>query len=303
MASNGAPPNSIPDVSLELKFDGGVRIGWTSVKRRIIVSLKGQGLLGYVNRKIPEPTIPPISISAPGATPTLTSPVFSNSPSYNKWVFRNDRAKNILEFHFVDLISIMPDFDAKTAREAFDDLETEFGSLDGMQMLVAKRQLWSLKYREKEPLDDFFTSLQTARKANMEAGNLIDNLTFRKIVLGAFPTGNFDPIINNILAHPSSYPLSASVIIHISYQYEQIEKRSGKVSSGDILSQANTASTVSNPNALLLAKIEELIAAKAVTTGNKNTDKKCHNCSRMGHVKEDCFRKGGGKEGQFPDWW
>ncbi|KAJ3728297.1 hypothetical protein C8R42DRAFT_563854, partial [Lentinula raphanica] len=30
---------------------------------------------------------------------------------------------------------------------------------------------------------------------------------------------------------------------------------------------------------------------------------KCRNCQRTGHLAEDCFRKGGGKEGQYPAWW
>ncbi|KAJ3980216.1 hypothetical protein F5890DRAFT_1375617, partial [Lentinula detonsa] len=30
---------------------------------------------------------------------------------------------------------------------------------------------------------------------------------------------------------------------------------------------------------------------------------KCTNCQRVGHIAEECFRKGGGKEGQFPAWW
>ncbi|KAJ3832248.1 hypothetical protein F5878DRAFT_511027, partial [Lentinula raphanica] len=30
---------------------------------------------------------------------------------------------------------------------------------------------------------------------------------------------------------------------------------------------------------------------------------KCSNCKRLGHLAEDCFQKGGGKEGQYPAWW
>ena len=29
----------------------------------------------------------------------------------------------------------------------------------------------------------------------------------------------------------------------------------------------------------------------------------CSNCNRCGHIKDDCFWQGGGKEGQFPPWW
>ncbi|KAJ3978964.1 hypothetical protein F5890DRAFT_1376518, partial [Lentinula detonsa] len=35
----------------------------------------------------------------------------------------------------------------------------------------------------------------------------------------------------------------------------------------------------------------------------RSPEKKCRNCQRSGHVAEECFRKGGGKEGQYPSWW
>ncbi|KAJ3780896.1 hypothetical protein GGU10DRAFT_278553 [Lentinula aff. detonsa] len=35
----------------------------------------------------------------------------------------------------------------------------------------------------------------------------------------------------------------------------------------------------------------------------KAPDKNCNNCKRIGHIAEECFRKGGGKEGQYPSWW
>jgi hypothetical protein len=33
---------------------------------------------------------------------------------------------------------------------------------------------------------------------------------------------------------------------------------------------------------------------------NPNKDKECFNCHKKGHVKPDCWAKGGGKEGQSP---
>lgn len=37
--------------------------------------------------------------------------------------------------------------------------------------------------------------------------------------------------------------------------------------------------------------------------GNLDSDKRCDNCGRTGHIKINCFQKGGGKEGQYPAWW
>ncbi|KAJ3840771.1 hypothetical protein F5878DRAFT_533014, partial [Lentinula raphanica] len=48
----------------------------------------------------------------------------------------------------------------------------------------------------------------------------------------------------------------------------------------------------------MLAKFEEL---ERKVDGKKK--KKCSNCGREGHLQQDCYRKGGGKEGQYPSWW
>ncbi|KAJ3978772.1 hypothetical protein F5890DRAFT_1392696, partial [Lentinula detonsa] len=47
--------------------------------------------------------------------------------------------------------------------------------------------------------------------------------------------------------------------------------------------------------------LEKRLSASANAV--KFPEKKCSNCQRAGHIAEDCFRKGGGKEGQFPAWW
>lgn len=91
MASNGAILPPIPEVPIELKFDGGVQIGWISVKQRIINSLKTQGLVGYTSGTIIKPSsnTPAIIVSTPGTTlgvPAATA-VFSTSPSLAKWTF------------------------------------------------------------------------------------------------------------------------------------------------------------------------------------------------------------------------
>ncbi|KAE9390232.1 hypothetical protein BT96DRAFT_946281 [Gymnopus androsaceus JB14] len=153
MASNGAIPPPIPEVPADLKFDGGVKVSWAPVKRRIINSLKTQGLVGYTDGSILRPSIPIIVVTAPNAaSPTPTSPtpgtstttpssekataVFSLSRSVDKWIFRNDRAKGIIESHINDLPSLMPTVDTKSAREVFTELDKEFEKKDGMRKIL-----------------------------------------------------------------------------------------------------------------------------------------------------------------------
>ncbi|KAE9397190.1 hypothetical protein BT96DRAFT_941128 [Gymnopus androsaceus JB14] len=196
MASNGAIPPPIPEVSADLKFDGGVKVGWAPVKRRIVNSLKTQGLVGYTDGTIPEPIAPTITVtaptttsSAPDATAASTTPtpsssepkataVFSLTPSLDKWTFRNDQAKGIIESHIDDLPSLMPQVDTKSAREVFSELDTEFAKKDGMRKILTERRLRSFVFRENETVEEFFKQLCEIRKEATEAGNSIEDVEF-----------------------------------------------------------------------------------------------------------------------------
>ncbi|KAJ3983362.1 hypothetical protein F5890DRAFT_1382612, partial [Lentinula detonsa] len=54
-----------------------------------------------------------------------------------------------------------------------------------------------------------------------------------------------------------------------------------------------------------LASRIETIERQLTSSANavRSPEKKCRNCQRSGHLIEECFRKGGGKEGQYPPWW
>ena len=50
---------------------------------------------------------------------------------------------------------------------------------------------------------------------------------------------------------------------------------------------------------LVLAAYSKLTGKKK-SENKKKSDKECGNCKRKGHVDQDCYAKGGGKEGQAP---
>ncbi|KAE9386403.1 hypothetical protein BT96DRAFT_981747 [Gymnopus androsaceus JB14] len=221
MASNGAIPPPIPEVSADLKFDGGVRISWTPAKRRIVNSLKTQGLVGYTDGTTPRPApivvvTPPTGTTAVPAPPApaasqIATPVFSTNPTVDEWVFRNDRAKGVIESHIDDLPSLIPDSDSKNAKELFEALETTFGGKDEMQKVLTMRRLRSYVFTGSDSIEAFFKRIRDLRKECIEAGNMMDDDTFREIVLAAFPGAEFDTIIQNITSS-KNYPTSASVI-------------------------------------------------------------------------------------------
>jgi hypothetical protein len=307
MASSGALPPPIAKVPGDQKFDGGVKTTWIAVKCRITNALKTQGLYGYTDGTIVKPsdststtqtTGPATRAGAGAATVVTTTPaptaVYSTNPSLEEWTFRNDRAKGIIESYIDDLPSLLPGADEKTAREVIVEMENEYGQKDMLVKVMTERKLRTYTFNGSEPLDEFFKNLRSIRKEAVLAGNVIDDKTFRQIVLAAFPSKEFDNIISNITSS-TNYETSASVIQQITFTYSRVEERSNKAASGSTIT--------AEAHAAVLAKVEELEKKVVAAARGPKSDIKCSNCERTGHIAADCFRKGGGKEGQYPAWW
>jgi hypothetical protein len=299
MASNGAIPPPLPDIPEDQKFDG-IRLAWAPIERKIQIALKGQGLIGYVDGTITIPPIVQLPLNAPGTTVTPT-PVYSTNPSRDEWTFRNDRARGMIESYVLDLPSLVPSVDKMNAYEVFEALKNEFGKSDEKRKILTNRRLRNHIFRDNEPIDTFFKTFRELRREAIEGGNDVSDTVFKDVILMAFPTLSFDTIIQNITGNPTIYPTSASVIQQIVFQYSRTESRPDAAVSGDRLPQANVA---------LQNRIEHLERQLAVAVGGSGArgngnGKKCTNpnCLREGHLAEDCFRKGGGKEGQYPPWW
>jgi hypothetical protein len=52
MASNGAILPPLVEIPNDQKFDGGIKVAWINIKRKIDNALKAQGLFGYVKGTI-----------------------------------------------------------------------------------------------------------------------------------------------------------------------------------------------------------------------------------------------------------
>lgn len=89
MASNRAIPSPIPEIPEDQKLDGGICLAWPPIERKIKIALKGQGLIGYIDRTVPvlsitSPAGPPESGDNPETETSITTTVPSPTPVYSK---------------------------------------------------------------------------------------------------------------------------------------------------------------------------------------------------------------------------
>ncbi|KAF9259277.1 hypothetical protein L218DRAFT_1003935 [Marasmius fiardii PR-910] len=69
-----------------------------------------------------------------------------------------------------------------------------------------------------------------------------------------------------------------------------------------IISTLEAAKDIQEERARLTGGVGDGVLATAAMSTTKAT-LKCSNCTRVGHSVENCFHPGGGKEGQFPEWY
>ncbi|KAJ3729370.1 hypothetical protein C8R42DRAFT_651681 [Lentinula raphanica] len=106
MSTTASIPTPVPEVPEDQKFDGGIRIAWKPIERKIKVALRAQGLDGYIDGTVNKP-----STDKTTGTPSEATPVYSDKPSRPEWTFRNNRTKGIIESYIADLPSFIPEVD------------------------------------------------------------------------------------------------------------------------------------------------------------------------------------------------
>jgi hypothetical protein len=83
---------SLTILSEEQKFNGGNLLQWNT---NITQLLGSKGLMGYINGKIEKPG--PESIPLPsdniGIQPIINTPVYSSTPTFDEWNFRDQLAR------------------------------------------------------------------------------------------------------------------------------------------------------------------------------------------------------------------
>ncbi|KAF5327948.1 hypothetical protein D9758_016775 [Tetrapyrgos nigripes] len=142
----------------------------------------------------------------------------------------------------------------------------------------------------------YVAKFRTLRKQVTDVGAKIEDSQFLTLFLDSFPrTSEWIPTVSALLTDPSvTFNVAAGRL------QEHFRLMGGGEGSGiEGLDKAKA----------LQAQVEELTekvkALQVARKGPANPDLQCSNpkCKRRGHTIDNCFREGGGKQGQYPAWW
>jgi len=244
-------------------------LSWTTNMTQLLGS---KGLLGYINGKIPAPQAVPTT-SGSSSTPDAT-PIYSTSPSPDKWGFRDQLAWGHITLNCIDVAGLGVKTTG-TAKEAWDSIQAEWGKSTDMCRSHAQEALNKTVYTEGTSVQDHIKLLCTRRAAvdNLSTNPMSDE-AWRGVLIHSIP-----PTARWLLVIPSLYTLASSTDII-----------SNLLAHGMILDRENKERPTSAiSNTALAAR-----GTEACTNPN------CKAKKRSTHTLSNCYWPGGGKEGQFP---
>ncbi|KAG9225832.1 hypothetical protein CCMSSC00406_0008360 [Pleurotus cornucopiae] len=196
-----------------------------------------------------------------------------------------------------DLRSMVDDVSEKSAAEIWKQLSDTYIHRDEMRKNYADLAFKNLCFdpNNGQMLAEFFKDLKVKRKEAMDYGNQYTDIDFRGTIVNSLPGKEFDMMLQAF----SGILVPANLMQQIELYYSRVEGRlKTVVTKPQQLLQADS-STPSSTIQALQARIAQLESGRK----RKKDDRVCTNCNKKNHLVEDCFRPGGGKAGQWPDWW
>ena len=266
---------------------------WITYKERTLTAIGARGLMRYADGRAIQPV--PFVVD-----PKTNQPVKSDGTAATQTEI-DDQNDKIDEFYQKDSLVKQQIFSTISDRvlllvQKLDGAYAIWAEIcrihEGKTELVQidlRRRLQEMRCEEGGDIKAHFSEQLRLRESLAGMGAAILDRDFYAIILGSLPE-SYRPLVSSInaAAKIAQKPLTPHELVNIiteEYEHRQLTERRTSKKAG---------------NAALSAKMHAGKANTMNSSSQNNQDITCHNCDRKGHYKSDCWRKGGGKEGQGP---
>jgi hypothetical protein len=238
---------------------------WTFWKTRITPYLKGMKLWPYV-------------------TGTAAKPMSTKPENLEVWEQSDAQALTLILMNITP--SVQAGLDCTSAKAMWDGLLSRYAQTDPIAQNLAQSRLRAKHFEEggQETLPAHIAELQRLREACGGLGVAVSEAQFAGVIMLSMPTPSWDPVVGTL-----GGILDPKVII--SRLNTEWSRRQGLTPTERGNAPAIKGNSLANedPNAVVQAYRQPSI--------------KCDNCWKSGHTKASCWTKGGGQEGQYPEWY
>lgn len=252
---------------------------------------------------VPSPAISPSRSSSPTLVPLpstpIQTPIHSTTPSELEYELRESVAMSSILINIVDIAGSGVNPDGKS-HEAWKLLQKQYGAASDRARNMREKALALCKFEDGMKVagdGGHIENMRTLRKSANDAGADITDERFITKLLDSFPE-SWDAVISNLYEKKDL----SEVIMKLTTHGERLANR--------LAENSRPGAAIDSVKALettVLALQAELCNLRR-PGGSSNPNKShliCSNtsCGKTGHLIEDCFQIGGGKQGQYPTWW
>ncbi len=187
------------------------------------------------------------------------------------------------------------------AYEVWNKLQREYGAHSDIIQKRREDVLRAARFKDGEKVTGNGGYVEKMRQLLKEANNAgakINNDNFATILIDSFPE-SWDPIVSTLHGEKDI----VKIVARLSAHGDRVAGHGGhptSSSSTDLLNQALCAS---------ITALAQQIQSLNTTTrrDQKPSNGKSHeaneHCKGIGHTIDECWKIGGGKQGQYPPWW
>lgn len=235
---------------------------YATFKNRVVIAARARGARGYLDGTItkPEPAVDKKSEQRP----TEWS---SKQPSLEEWEERDAWALGLIIYNTKNPVGLGIKMDGSAA-EAWTTLTENYGVFSEIAAINAEKRLRATEFSDGMDFLKHVEDLREKWRSATEKGAKIDDSTFRTILIASLPE-SWNAVVAGIYAKTESKDVIAALTVH--WDRLVLQKQKAGISATALQTQTKPRLVCVNPN-----------------------------CRRNGHTIDNCYWRGGGKEGQFP---
>ena len=263
------------------------RLRWALAARGTLKHIEPDGVVAKTETASKADTAPLTETSAATVKPGDTTRS-TKSVDPEKWELEESQVKQCIAATVSDSIFNRIK-NGKTAQDVWNSLTKIYSVRSCMVAVDLRTKMSETRCGEKDDMRTHFDTMADMYENLASMGTTITDTEYTMLLLRSLPR-SYAPLVTamNTAATLRNETVSPEMLIQlVTDEYESRTNRSGGT---------NTKSTAHSDDAAFAASAGNFRSGGG--GGRKRVE--CYNCHKKGHVKAECWAKGGGKEGQRP---
>ncbi|PBK58803.1 hypothetical protein ARMSODRAFT_848379, partial [Armillaria solidipes] len=231
--------------------------------------------------------------------PLPATPINSLSPNLLEYTQRESVALTSIIRNVKDVFGVGID-PTKPSHMAWDILKTQYSAYSDLVRNRREKTLKALKYQEGEKVSGnggYIEKMRKLRKEANDAGAGISDTSFKTTLLDSFPE-SWDSVVSTLYAEKNLTVVIARLIAH----GERVVGRNS-INNPSSTQESSMVQALQASIQALTLQVQSLSSKRSMAPRSDKSHTANDNCKGVGHTLDECWKLGGGRQGQYPPWW